>query len=109
MRSFAILFGAILFMSALFVPALAATTKPNPSECKAAADVTLRYWQAKQAKGLDEPGSKAAATMTEKAGTLAATLAEIPYTTETRREFENLVPDLRDIFVVRCGIHWPPA
>ena len=86
---------AALFMTQL--PAGAAATPPEASDCLAAAEAGLAYWEAQSTK---QPAR--AQVEIPLAKSLIAKVGPQSVTAAQRKKYRDLIPDFRDVFVRRC-------
>lgn len=99
-RSFAI----ALSIAALGGSASAETAKPDPSECAAAAEVTLHDWHGRLAKASTAENAEVARQQIARAEAVRRVTGDPATPPALHRKYMDLSPDLRDMFVVRCAI-----
>ncbi len=92
-----ILTSAAVVMIAAEFPAEAAAARPDPSDCLAAAEAGLAYWEKQSSKDPARADVEIAL-----AKNLISKIGPQSITAEQRKKYRNLIPDFRDVFVRRC-------
>ncbi|MFM5949786.1 MAG: hypothetical protein ACKOPM_11245 [Novosphingobium sp.] len=92
-----ILTGVVTGLLAAETPAEASATRPEASDCLAAAEAGLAYWEKQSSK--DPTRAEVEIPM---AKSLIARVGPQSITAEQRRKYRDLIPDFRDVFVRRC-------